>query len=55
MGNQTKVTTVTLAGALATLLVFVAGLAWPEARMPAGLEAALATLITALVGWVVRA
>lgn len=51
MGNTTKVSTITIAGALATLLVYVLGAVWPDVRMPAGLEAAVATLIAAGAGF----
>ena len=53
MGNQTTVTTVTLAGGLATLTIWITGVYAPElmAQAPAGVEAAITVIFSSLIAY----
>lgn len=53
-GNDTTVTTMTLAGSAAVIALWVMGYYQPDlmASAPAGLEGAIIVLFSAVIGWV---
>jgi hypothetical protein len=55
MGQETSVTAVALAGALAAILMWLLGFFLPDLMMttPPGIEAAVSTVITAVICYVI--